>query len=188
MSQSELLIKAVTALNALKIPYMVTGSWAASFMGHIRSTHDIDIVLSLPIGLVKKLVATFPEPEFMVQEEVARDAVLKKRMFTVMECATGDKLDFWMLKDDDFNRELFARRTPIAFNGEQVFTATPEDVILSKLKWAIDSGGSEKQYTDALRVYEFQKDELNESYLIAQARKLGLIQLLDRIKKDARPL
>lgn len=38
-----------------------------------------------------------------------------------------------------------------------------------KLKWARMSGGSEKQFIDALRVYEVQHGLLDQSYLDAWA-------------------
>ncbi len=37
--------------------------------------------------------------------------------------------------------------------------------ILAKLRWAKLSGGSEKQFTDALRVFEVQAGELDLDYL-----------------------
>jgi len=36
----------------------------------------------------------------------------------------------------------------------EIWVSSPEDTILAKLRWANLSGGSEKQFIDALRVYE----------------------------------
>ncbi len=42
MSQQELLINAVRALENAHIDYMLTGSVVSSLQGEPRSTHDID--------------------------------------------------------------------------------------------------------------------------------------------------
>jgi hypothetical protein len=47
------------------------------------------------------------------------------------------------------------------------------------------SGGSEKQFTDALRIYEVQFDRLDMDYLERWARELGIEPLLLRLRKEA---
>jgi hypothetical protein len=57
-----------------------------------------------------------------------------------------------------------------------------------KLKWAKLSEGSEKQYTDALRVYEVQFEKLDMDYLIEWSKRLGVDALLKRIQEEAEVL
>ncbi len=57
-----------------------------------------------------------------------------------------------------------------------------------KLKWAQMSGGSEKQFVDALRVYEVQHGLLDQSYLDAWAARLGVAALLARLRSEAEPI
>jgi protein-tyrosine-phosphatase len=64
----------------------------------------------------------------------------------------------------------------------------PEDTILTKLRWAKESGGSEKHFGDALRVYEVQHGSLDVSYLKSWARKLVVSPMLQRIEEQAEPL
>ena len=47
MSQAELLALVIENLNELQIPHMLVGSFASSFYGEARSTHDIDVVIDL---------------------------------------------------------------------------------------------------------------------------------------------
>ena len=70
------------------------------------------------------------------------------------ELHLGDKVDFWLLTTDAFDQTRFARRTVEDFEGIPLQVSRPEDTILMKLNWAQLSGGSEKQFVDALRVYE----------------------------------
>lgn len=60
-----------------------------------------------------------------------------------------------------------------------------DDTILAKLKWAKLSGGSEKQFTDALRVYEVQGDKLDAQYLERWVKELGVEDLWERLKDEA---
>jgi len=50
------------------------------------------------------------------------------------------------------------------------------------------SGGSEKQFGDALRVYEVQCGLLDQSYLNAWASWLGVTEMLARLRSEAEPL
>jgi hypothetical protein len=66
--------------------------------------------------------------------------------------------------------------------------STPEDTILMKLRWANLSGGSEKQFRDALRVYEIQYQNLDLNYKEAWLKTLHVKELWDRIKQEAQPI
>lgn len=106
-------------------------------------------------------------------------------MFNLIDVHSGDKVDFWILKDEPFDRSRFSRKYVEEVLGFEINVSRPEDTILMKLKWAMQSGGSEKQYTDALRVYEVQYDTLDTNYLHSWAKKLGIEPLLQRIQKEA---
>jgi hypothetical protein len=59
---------------------------------------------------------------------------------------------------------------------------------LMKLRWAILAGGSEKQFTDALRVYEVQHGVLDLEYLNEWAARIGVEALWRRLCDEAMPL
>jgi hypothetical protein len=59
---------------------------------------------------------------------------------------------------------------------------------LAKLRWAKMSGGSEKQFGDALGVYEFQRGKLDHPYLEHWATRLGVEKLWNDLKTDAKPI
>lgn len=49
MQQKELLVKVTRILQDLGVEYMITGSYASSFQGQPRLTHDIDLLtVSIP--------------------------------------------------------------------------------------------------------------------------------------------
>lgn len=185
MSQPELLKRVVRVLNDASVPYMLTGSFASSAQGEPRSSHDIDLVVTLTEADARKIVAAFPSPEFYVSLDAALDAIRRASMFNLLWIDTGDKVDFWLLTSDSFDQSRFQRRTVQPLLGEEFYLSTPEDTILMKLRWCQRSGGSEKQFTDALRVYEVQRIGLDEGYLDQWAADMGVSELLTRLRGEA---
>jgi hypothetical protein len=188
MSQQELLKKVIQALNQAGIRYMITGSVVSSLQGEPRSTHDIDIVIAIQKSKAGKLVEVFPPPDFHLDEESILDAIDRQSMFNLIVVSEGYKIDFWVLTDDPFDQSRFSRRYGEEFLGLKVQVSSPEDTILAKLRWAKLSGGSEKQFTDALRVYEVQYGELDFDYLEMWATKLEVQSLWKRLTDEAKPI
>ncbi len=185
MSQQELLRRVIQVLDSADIEYMVTGSIASSLQGEPRTTHDIDLVVDIETAAAKEMVKAFPPPDFYLDQETIIEAINKKGMFNLIEVNTGDKIDFWLLTDEPFDCSRFSRKYVEEVMGIRLCISTPEDTILAKLRWAKLSGGSEKQFTDALRVYEVQYEKLDMHYLRSWARKLNVQQLLERLEKEA---
>ena len=109
-------------------------------------------------------------------------------MFNVIFVEEGLKIDFWVMKDEPFNQSRMKRRKQVDALGIRFWVSSPEDTILAKLRWAKLSGGSEKQFRDALRVYEVQAGEMEMKYLDEWAAILGVEDILARIRKEARPV
>ncbi|HEY2725701.1 MAG TPA: hypothetical protein VGI61_00895, partial [Parafilimonas sp.] len=164
MSQPQLLEKVLTVLNNSDIDYMVTGSIVSSLQGEPRATHDVDIVVNIQPPSIAELINVFLPPRFYLSEESIREAIIHRTMFNLIDTTEGDKIDFWMLTNEPFDRSRFERKYEEDIFGFPMKISTAEDTILSKLKWVKLSGGSEKQFTDALRVYELQYTNLDFNY------------------------
>ncbi|MEZ0607562.1 hypothetical protein ACAW74_03550 [Fibrella sp. WM1] len=188
MSQSELLIYILSLLTDLNIPYMVTGSVVSSIQGDPRSTHDIDVVVMLEKAAVQSFSAAIPKDVFYLNEHSVLEAVERKHMFNLLEGATGNKVDFWLLTEDPFDVSRFSRRRNAAIFGlTNFYVSAPEDTILSKLRWAKLAGGSEKQLTDAIRVFEMQFDQLDMTYLRQWVEQLHLQEQWQQLIERAAP-
>lgn len=185
MSQPELLKKVVTTLEEAGLEYMATGSIVSSLQGEPRSTHDIDLVVSIRRESIKKLLAAFQPPEYYLDEQSIHEAIAHGSMFNLIDVDSGDKVDFWMLTGEPFDRSRFARKYAEDVMGMHIMVSSPEDTILAKLRWADLSGGSEKQFTDALRIYEVQFEKLDMDYLKRWARELAIEPLLLLLQKEA---
>ena len=108
-------------------------------------------------------------------------------MFNMLDQTSGDKVDFWPLKDDRYDQESFRRRQRVTALGMDLFILSPEDTILSKLRWSKMSGGSERQITDAVRVYGVQRDVLDLAYLKHWAAELEVEDEFRRLEEQAEP-
>jgi hypothetical protein len=185
MSQQELLKRVLQTLNQAGIEYMLTGSIASSLQGEPRSTHDIDLVVAIQRPQMNRLIRAFTPPDFYLDKDAILDAIQRKSRFNLINIKSGDKVDFWLLTDEAFDKSRFSRRGREKFMGITLRVSSPEDTILAKLRWAKMSGGSEKQFTDALRVYEVQYGKLDLEYLERWAEKLDVETLWNRLKKQA---
>ena len=109
-------------------------------------------------------------------------------MFNLLDLESGDKVDFWLVTDDPFDQSRFQRRRQTNIGGTVVDVSTPEDTILMKLKWSVTSGGSEKQFHDAIRVYELQAALLDMSYIEGWLDTLKIRGIWNRLLSEADPL
>jgi hypothetical protein len=185
MSQQELLIKVVRTLEVVECPYMLTGSFASSLYGEPRLSHDIDLVVSLSERSIPHLLQSFPPPEYLLDDVSIREALAGRSMFDLIHTTEGDKVDFWLLTDEPFDIIRFKRRKKVSALGLHLYVSTPEDTILAKLRWAVLSGGSEKQFLDALGVYEVQGESLDMPYLKEWVERLDLGKYWDRLVQES---
>lgn len=184
MSPFRLLKEVISKLEISEIPYMLTGSIVSSLQGVPRSTHDIDFVISISEKDIEKIINNFSKEDFYYNKETIKEAVNKRSQFNLISQKYGDKIDFWLLMDTDFDRSRFSRRQRIRIMDFDTYVSAPEDTILEKLYWSKLSGGSKKHYLDALRVYELQMEILDMDYLEEWARKIDVSPLLSSIKND----
>jgi hypothetical protein len=166
---------------------MLTGSLVSSIQGEPRSTHDIDIVVQIELHQIDAIRAAFDPNQFAFDEEAARIAIAKEDMFQLWEFASGDKIDFWVLKNNEFDQHVFHRRVRETILGTTACVLRPEDTILRKLLWARDYE-SERQYRDALGVYELQYGHLDLDYLRQWVTQLGLQGVWQQMLAEAEPL
>lgn len=175
----------VQLLDSHDIEYMVTGSVASSLQGEPRATHDLDVVVSIRPQDVPAFLRHFGRPQFYIDEHAILEAIETGGMFNAINLEDGDKVDFWMRTDEAFDASRFARRVTVGVFGTSLKVSSPEDTILAKLRWSKLSGGSEKAFIDALRVFEVQAHTLDRTYLATWVEVLGVTDLWRRLEAEA---
>jgi hypothetical protein len=185
VTASALLRRVVEALDEAEIPYMLVGSFASTLHGAPRMTQDIDIVIDpTPDGL-DRFLAELGADDLYVSPS-ARDALMARDQFNVIDAAAGWKVDLIVRKDRAFSRTELARRLPVRLLDVDTYAATAEDTILSKLEWAA-AGGSDRQLADAAAVLSVAGDRLDEAYLDRWAAELGVTAQLARARRAGSP-
>ncbi len=160
-------------LEQAGIPYMLTGSFASTVYGMARSTADIDFIIAADEEHIRKLMSLLPEEDFYSELGGALESCRRRSMFNVIDNATSLKVDFIFLKNRDFSREEFQRRNKAQVEGVELYIATPEDIILSKLEWA-KRGASLRQIEDVVGILKVRNDQLDLAYIGKWVNELGL--------------
>ncbi len=83
------------ALEGLGVPYTFTGGVASIIHGEIRTTLDVDLVADLKFEHVEPLAAML-EPNFFVDAESTREAILTRRSFNVVHRETMFKVNVFV--------------------------------------------------------------------------------------------
>jgi hypothetical protein len=179
-----LLVRIRQALDAAGVPYMLTGSFASSFHGAPRVTHDVDIVIAPVLGSLEALLRQFPTDKYYVSREAALQAYGAEGMFNIVDFATGWKVDLIIRKARPFSLKEFERRRPETLDGTEVFVASPEDVVVAKLEWA-KLGESERQLKDVAGILDSRAGELDLAYVENWVGELGLSEQWKRAKAMA---
>jgi hypothetical protein len=188
MSPFEVLKLIVSNLERLKIPYMVVGSFASSAHGVPRSTLGADFIVDLKGQHVGGLEEAFSR-DFYVDIGLVEHALRSKRSFNLIHLGTFFKADLFVLGESSFAREEFSRRRlqPLESGAEaQIYLATAEDTVLSKLDWYRRGGeASENQWRDIIGIIKTQGGRLGLDYLRKWAVELGVGDLLEQASKEA---
>lgn len=174
----------LSVLKESGIEYMIVGSFAATQHGHIRTTHDLDLVVMLAPEHVDKLVNALGD-EFYLDRESAHEAIERRDMFNAIHFDSGAKVDFWVLdSDDECKCVQFSRRRCIDFGGVPACVESPEDTILSKLRW-YRIQPSDRQLSDVRGILQIQAGRLDWDYLSTWAKRIGVEELLEQVKKES---
>ncbi len=168
-------------LEAAGIPYMVTGSVAASYYAVPRMTRDIDLVVELSAGDADRFRALF-EGEFYLDRDAVEAAIAGRGVFNLIHQAHVVKVDCIVRKDSEYRQTEFARRRRGSIEGHGLALVAPEDLIISKLDWMRESR-SEVQLADVRNLVRSVPD-LDRQYLTHWTERLGLGALYREARGD----
>ncbi|MGB0678331.1 MAG: hypothetical protein ACPGUV_01550 [Polyangiales bacterium] len=173
----ELLGVFLRPLNALGLPYMVTGSVAGVFYGEPRITHDVDLVLQLTAGpQLDALQAIFPlDAYYCPPAEVLRQEALRQQrgQFNLIHHATGFTADVYLANQDPLHHWALSERRAVPVSGETCWLAPLEYVIVRKLEYYRE-GGSEKHLRDIRAMHAVSGADIRPEVLQRWVKHLGL--------------
>lgn len=182
----ELLVKIATILEKLNINYCVTGGYAISVWGRPRSTFDIDVVIQLKeediIPLAKHL--RLLSRAGYIEESSAAKAVAQGGEFNFIHSESGIKVDFWVIqKDNEIGMNELKRKIDKIINGQKIYFISPEDLILSKLRW-YQKSQSTRHLEDIESILRISGNQMNMQYLKRWTKKQNAEHILAKILKS----
>lgn len=178
----------VSAFDKIGILYYIGGSISSSIHGIPRTTMDIDIIADIKQEHVEALYLSL-EPGYYIDKDMIRDAIRHHSSFNIIHFDSMMKIDIFVLKEREFDREAFKRKRldvqDIEGSRFEYFISSPEDIILSKLEW-FKMGGevSERQWRDIIGVLKVQENNLDMEYLQKWIHRLHLLDLWKRLLKE----
>jgi len=183
MDQSELMRLCINALESAGIQYMITGSQASAYYGEPRFTMDIDIVADIKPEQVEDFSSFFPSDEFYCDKEMIYTEIRGRGQFNIVHAASGLKIDIILTKTTPFSQNEFSRRKRSAvFPDQDADFASPEDVIIIKMKYYRE-GGSEKHLRDITGILRISGSAMDKDYISLWAKRLGLTEIWEAINE-----
>ena len=181
----DFLARLVRKLADAGIPHMVVGSFASSFHGVPRGSQDLDLIIDPQLASLRRFLTDLPPAEYYADADAALDALNRRSQFNVIDMATAWKADLIVRKARPFSAEEMRRRVEGDLFGTRVFLASPEDTLIAKLEWALQSGGSELQLRDVAGIWQLRHGELDTAYIDHWVAELGLEGLWRRVRHEA---
>jgi hypothetical protein len=186
MTGAEATLAVVDALERLGIPYMVVGSFSSNTYGVPRSTQDADFVIQLGSHSVRE-IADQLGPAFRLDPQMAFETVTMTTKHTLEIPDIPFKIELFHLSDEPHDQERFRRRRRWKLLGRDVFLPTPEDVVVTKLRWT-QRVRRNKDWDDVRDVIAVQGEALDWGYVYHWADQHGTRATLDEIRQSIPPL
>lgn len=166
----------VRPLEALGIPYMVTGGVAAVIYGDPRFTRDIDIVLWLAPADAERFSGAFdPEAFYVPPLDTLREEAGRRRHghFKVIHRDSALRADVYVSGSDPLHEWAFDLRRRLELDHGSITLAPPEYVIVRKLEYYRDSG-SDRHLRDIGMMLQLSADQIDQREVERWVRELDL--------------
>lgn len=163
MTADEAVVAVIDALDAAGIPYMIVGSLASNVHGIPRSTRDADLVVEADPSGWDRLGRALPA-SLRLHPQGSFEAVTGTVRYLIELSASPFVCELFALSDDPHDRERFRRRQQIRVLGREASVASVEDMIVTKLRWAVEARRA-KDRDDVRNMVAVRGDSLDWRYI-----------------------
>ena len=168
----------VKALEACGIPFLLTGSFASNYYGIPRSTRDADFVLQSQRAVAPEFAQQLGEA-FLLDPQLSFETNTGTFRQVLRHKKKTFKVELFLLSQDPHDQARFSRRRAVQLFERQVWLPSPEDVIITKLRWA---RGKDKD--DARDVMAVQQEKLDWPYVEEWCRLHGTLPLMQELRRS----
>lgn len=176
----------IDALEVLAIPYMMVDSLSSNVYGIPRSTHDADFVIECGIEFLPRL-ADHLGTAFRLDPQMTFETATLTRRHILAVVGVPFSIELFHLSDDLHDRERFRRRRRVHTMDREVSIPTVEDVIITKLRWALNARRT-KDREDERDVIAVQGQNIDWPYVYGWCDQHGTRALLEEIRASIPPL
>jgi hypothetical protein len=180
-SGESITLRVAGALEACEIPFLLTGSFASNYYGIPRSTNDADFVLQAEHAVGPELAKRLGE-DFILDSQLTFETNTGTLRQGLRHKTKAFKVELFLLSKDAHDQSRFQRRRAVQLHDRRVWLPSPEDVVVTKLRWA--RGKDKEDVRDVLAV---QGDRLDWGYIQLWCGQHGTLGLLNEIKSSVPP-
>jgi hypothetical protein len=186
VTELEIVLAVINALEQAAIPYMLVGSFSSNAYGIPRSTKDADFVVQLGQAPLSQLLKFLP-PGFRLEAQIGFETITSTTRYRMHYDAANFMIEFFEISEDPHDQARFQRRCQTAAYGTLAFLPTPEDVVVTKLRWS--RGGKRfKDLEDVQNVVAVQMGSLDLVYMRRWCDQHGTRDLLEKTLKSVGPV
>lgn len=171
-------LRVANVLEACGIPFLLSGSFASNYYGIPRSTKDADFVLQSQRVVGPDFAQQLGE-DFLLEPQLSFETNTGTFRQVLRHKQKSFKVELFLLSQDPHDQARFSRRRAVQLFERQVWLPSPEDVIVTKLRWA---RGKDKD--DARDVMAVQQDKLDWPYVEEWCRRHGTLPLMEEIRRS----
>lgn len=184
MTADEAVVAVLDALDGARIAYMVVGSLASNFHGIPRATRDADFVIALEPGQLQRLASQLPAG-LELSRQSGFEGVTGTTRYVIALAQSPFVCELFTLSDDPHDQTRFQRRLRVHLLDRDTFVASPEDMIVTKLRWAAEAGRA-KDREDVRNMLAVRGAEIDWSYVHRWTGTHGTTALLEEIRESVR--
>ncbi len=187
MTTAEAVASVIDALESVGMPYMLVGAYSANAYVLVRSTKDADFEAQFAAHGLSDLSIRLC-PQFVLDSQIRCETSTGTSHFLLRVAGSPFTIELFRLNENDaFSRNRFSRRLRQAFMGRNPFLPTPEDVVITKLRWS-RQGRRAKDLDDARNVIAVQQNNLNWTHIHERCDTQGTRETLERVRASIPPL
>jgi hypothetical protein len=179
MMAVDFVVRVVSALEKLAIPYMAVGSFSSNIYGQPRSTKDADFVVELRARPISDLVTEIHN-EFDFDPQMSFETITATTRYRFKHRATAFMVEIFLLSDDPHDQARFARRVTGDIGGRITYVPTAEDVIITKLRWS-KQGRRQKDIDDVRNIVALRWRALDLPYIRSWCNQHGTRDLFEKL-------
>lgn len=184
MNSVEFVLRVIDALDRLNVPYVAVGSFAVNVYTAPRSTKDADFVVQMDRLPINALVAAVG-PDFTFDPQMSFESVTLTPRYKIKHREAVFSVEFFGLTDDPHDRARFDRRVAGKIADRTAYVLSPEDVIVTKLRWAVRAKRP-KDASDVGNVLAAQVGRLDLDYVRRWCDEHGTRSLFEQLLVESR--